>query len=387
MRFYRAWSLAVNSVALCLTLLASPAGATPVDPEDAQGRARRDEEVLARINGLVASGQFDLATEELDSAGAVADRDPRWLNLRGLTLAGQGRHPDAVSAYESGLRRDPGLAALHRNLAISLVELSARGRALSEFRQAVELDPSDAEGWLGLVSLQTALGRVEDARISLERLSLLQPEAERTWRARATLAARIGDPALALQSWTWLEAHHPRAETARRLGDLLQVDEPARALEHYVDCFARDPGAVDCREQASLLAIEAGQPGRAVEFSASALDSLSEAGFLNLLLAAQALPDAERIEGWVRRRPPESPAGWGVVALARRDAGRAAAALEAVRTGLDLAETADLYNLLGVLRAEAGQIELAREAWSRALEIDPGHVPARDNLAEHSRAP
>ena len=39
---------------------------------------------------------------------------------------------------------------------------------------------------------------------------------------------------------------------------LLLVDDPAGALEHYLACFARDPAAVDCREQATALALAAG---------------------------------------------------------------------------------------------------------------------------------
>lgn len=385
-RFYRCWGPTVNSVALVLLLLAAGVPAARADREEETERARRDEARLARIVELVAAGEYAAAQAELDAAGDVAERDPRWLNLRGLSLAGQGRDARAVQAYEAGLRRDPTLSALHRNLAISLVRLSARGRALTEFRQATELDPADAEAWLGLAELQMALGRLDGARESLDRLQELRGDDPRSWRARARLAALTGDEEMALAAWTWLEGHHPDAETARRLG-ALGAAGPDSALARYRDCIERDREAVDCREQATRLALEAGDPQLAVQLSAPALEALSEAGYLNLLIAAQENKAVAEIEGWVERRRPASAPAWGVVALVRRADGRGEGALAAVRSGLELAETADLYNLLGVLRVEAGDAEAARAAWRKALEIDPGFGPARQNLAEHPGSP
>ena len=75
------------------------------------------------------------------------------------------------------------------------------------------------------------------------------------------------------------------------------------------------------------------------------------------------------------------------MALIRRGQDRPEAALEAVQAGLGVAETADLYNLLGVLRVEEGDVGGAREAWVEALELDPGHELARSNLEEHPEAP
>ncbi|RKZ07799.1 hypothetical protein DRQ53_00975 [bacterium] len=382
---YRSSFLAVNPVATVLVLLLLLASAAMGQSTDGLDRARNDEARLAQVVEMVESGRLTEAAAALDEAGEVADSDPRWLNLRGLVAAGSGLHGEAVAFYEAGLRSDPTLAGLHRNLAISLVEMRVRGRAVSEFRQATELDSSDLEAWLGLCTLQTSLRRYEGAQTSLQRLIQLAPEDLRTGRARAALADADGQVPEQLAAWRWLEDRAPAADTARRLGELLS--DPAERLASFRDCFGRDPAAVDCREQATSLAFVLGQPEEAVLYSEPALGQLSEAGYLNLLGAAAASSGIEKIEAWIEARRPESAAGWGLVASVRREQDRPQAALEAVQTGLGLAETADLYNLLGVLRVEAGDRPAARAAWQKALEIDPGHGPARANLEQHPATP
>jgi Flp pilus assembly protein TadD len=382
--FYRARARAVNSAAAALLLWGSVAGAVSGDVDRDLERARQDESRLALIVDLVASGEFEAAVRELDAAGPVAQADPRWLNLRGLALAGLGRPADAVRAFEAGLRRDPTSAALHRNLAISLVELGARGRALSEFTQAVEIDASDAEAWVGLATLQTRLRRFEDARASVARLQDLRPADPRAWTALAELADAVGDSQSSRRAWAWLDEHSPDARTARRLAELESSDDPEAAIAHSVDCFERDASAIDCREMASRLALDSSRPARAIGFSEPALESLTESGYANLLWAAERSGHGDTIEEWVERRSPGSAPAWGIVALARRAAGDADGAALAVEAGLEFAETADLYNLLGVLRWEAGDRAAARDAWERALEVDPDHGPARENLRERS---
>jgi tetratricopeptide (TPR) repeat protein len=382
--FYRGRARWVKSVAWALALLVitiGPVGALGAEELD---RARKDEGRLAAIIALVDEGRFAEAEEALAASGEVARLDARWLNLHGLAVAGQGRHAEAIGYYEAGLRKDPSLAALHRNLAISLVEAGGRGRALTEFQQATELDPRDAEAWLGLCTLQIRLRRGEDARASWRQLYRLAPSDPRTWRAAAEFAELTGDRETALEAWGWLEENEPDAESARRLALVGPAEE---ALARYRDCIERDPGAVDCRERATQLAMEAGETADAVGYSEPALMDLTEAGYLNLLLAGLNSSAIREVPGWVDRRPPATAEAWGVVALVHRDQGRPEPALEAVRTGLEVAETADLYNLLGVLRVEAGDVAGARRAWLRALELDADHEVARSNLEEHPERP
>ena len=386
-RVYRPSGGAVNSVWILALLLTMVATGVSGSSGDAFDRARSDEARLAVIVALIENGEFAEAEIALGQSGPVAEDDARWLNLLGLAVAGQGRPREAVTHYEAGLRLAPHLAALHRNLGITLVELGMRGRAMSEFKQATELDAGDLEAWLGLCNLQIRLRRYDGARYSLERFDDLAPDDARGWWARAEIADSVGEADEARRAWEWLELHDPSSETARHLGDLLRPLEPGFALDHYRRCFARDSTAVDCREQASRIALDLGQDRLAVELSAPALLLLSEAAYLNLLIAANNSSDIRNIESWIEIREPESPASWGVLALARRADGRQSDAVGAVESGLALAEDADLYNLLGVLRVETGDRDSARRAWLRALEIDPGHGPAKANLEEHPPAP
>ena len=54
-----------------------------------------------------------------------------------------GRPGEALDHLEDAVRKGPDRPEYHRNLGAALLELGRRGRALSEYRQAVEMAPRD----------------------------------------------------------------------------------------------------------------------------------------------------------------------------------------------------------------------------------------------------
>jgi tetratricopeptide (TPR) repeat protein len=188
-------------------------------------------------------------------------------------------------------------------------------------------------------------------------------------------------------AWSQLEELDPSPDSARRLGELSVSEDPAAALGHYLDCLDRDPGALDCREAASGLALRLDRPAQVLELGLPVVEDLSPPAYLNLLLAARNRSPDLRLEEIVALRAPASAEAWGVVALARRDTGRLEGARNAVQRGLEVAETPELYNLLGVIRLERGDRRGARSAWERALALDPDYAPARQNLDQTPESP
>ena len=378
---YRVGWATVKSAALgaCLVVLAGATGSG--DLEERVDRARWFEARLEAWQDEVEAGRAaDVEAEILALAGRF-DREPRLHTVLGLALAALGRPREAVASFETGIRLDPRRPELHYNLARVLVDLGMGGRALSEFEQAIALDPGRVEAYLGMGRGLLALGRWAPAREALDRAHELAPDDPDVLRALAELEDRSGHAEAARRWWSRLDARRPSADSARRLGELLRSTDPHRALEHFDACAERDRSALDCVEAAATLLLEMGRAEEARVRLGPHLDGLSEGALANLLLALQTLGERARLEEVLDRRSPHSATAWGVVALARRDAGDTAGALEAVRDALEIDDRrADLHSLHGVLLAESGEREAARRAWRRALEIDPDHPEARANL-------
>jgi Tfp pilus assembly protein PilF len=248
---------------------------------------------------------------------------------------------------------------------------------MSEFQQALELDAADDDARLGLAHSQIRTRRYAAARQTLDRAAT--SDDPRYLHARAELAHASADTAEALVVWTRLEAVAPSAESARRLAKLL----PSRREEWLRRCVERDVLAGDCRAALAQELLQAGE----VEASADLLRPLAQAPTMapaalhNLLLALSALGAADEIDAVCATHTPTQAESWGVVALARRQAGRDAAAREAVRRARELApEQLDLANLEAVLLAEAGQHAAAKRIWRWILERDATHAEARRNL-------
>jgi len=68
--------------------------------------------------------------------------------------------------------------------------------------------------------------------------------------------------------------------------------------------------------------------------------------------------------------------------IAGREGDAAFHAREALRIRPDFAEA---YNCLGIIDAQAGRLDSAREDWERALQLKPGNRTAIDNLRRLDR--
>lgn len=104
---------------------------------------------LARIDSLMAAGAVQLALDEARQLQAEHEDDPYhgWQieSRLGVALLRSGDPLGAIPLLENAIRMAPAQAENHRNLGAALVQLGRRGRALSEYTQAVELAPLDFE--------------------------------------------------------------------------------------------------------------------------------------------------------------------------------------------------------------------------------------------------
>jgi len=114
-------------------------------------------------------GEIDAALEEADRALAV---NPRFRPARAVKAAAYALRDDR-SAYEAELARaselDPTLDGFHTTIAELAVRRARYREAVDQAQRAVALDSTAWEAWSLLGMNQLRVGRVEEARRSLER--------------------------------------------------------------------------------------------------------------------------------------------------------------------------------------------------------------------------
>jgi Flp pilus assembly protein TadD len=121
-----------------------PARARPRDPDPPEIRL-----ALARIDSLLEVGALPAALVQARALhGEHADNPILGWQVEsrlGVALLRSGDPAGALPSLENAIRKAPGQSQNHRNLGAALVALGRGGRALSEYAQAVELDPLDFE--------------------------------------------------------------------------------------------------------------------------------------------------------------------------------------------------------------------------------------------------
>ena len=142
-------------------------------------------------------------------AGSAAD----WKNL-GNSLILQGRHQEAIAAWQQSLVLNPHDALVHANLGTALQELGWFDEAITEHQRALQLRPDLAAVYNNLGSVLHDLSRVDEAISSFHRSLSLQ----------SNFAPAYSNLALALQ-------------------DEMRLDEAIAAHEHSIQLDGDSPMA------------------------------------------------------------------------------------------------------------------------------------------------
>ena len=287
----------------------------------------------------------------------------------------------------------------HRNLGIAFYKAAMLDEALREFRRVAELRPADpsAPFYLGLIALRQA--RWEDAAAAfkqaaggggarpaalhnlgyaLERLGRLD-EAE---GAYGDAASRARDDPRVMLGWSVIALKRGEHQVAQgRLARALELlaGKPAPALWYWAATLA-SAGLDD-----SAGALRAARTGAEAYPANPVLQN-------NLAVLLEVTGDVAGAETAVRAALAEDPSlpqvSKNLADILYRN-GRYDEAREAYERAAKLAPDLgdDLYFKLGNLAYKRRDKSLARESWSRAASLNPGHALARANLEMLDMAP
>jgi tetratricopeptide (TPR) repeat protein len=144
------------------------------------------------------AAQFDLALEWLSRA-IRQDAKPQYLSSLGNLLRRQGRHDEALRAFDKAVQLDPAAPQPWRDLASLLIERKRFDEALLALRELERLAPEDWDAAMKRASVLLQLGRTEEAIACLDQCDRLQPNHAPTLHLRALALHNLErlEPALA----------------------------------------------------------------------------------------------------------------------------------------------------------------------------------------------
>lgn len=162
--------------------------------------ARRDD---ASAVDLLRAGQLELACGNLDASEdylrrslRLSPEQPEAANNLAYVLLRRGEKLDEARALvEESIRRDGRVAAYHDTLARVQLAQGRRDEARKSFEQAVTLDSSCLDAWIGLAVLHHAEGRATDVTATLRKIDELldrsPPPTDPVRRELDTLRAQV----------------------------------------------------------------------------------------------------------------------------------------------------------------------------------------------------
>ena len=166
-------------------------------------------------------------------------------------------HP-AIVAFEEILRDYPDLAVVHALLGLAWQRLDDAGRAVEEFKRAIELAPEDGKNHFYLGELYLARQRPEAARPYLEKAVALNPLLDTAWFRLGDLHLERKDLKAAREAFQVLTFLVPDAVPPRgKLALVLQLEgDWAGAERELMRVVDRDPENLEFTLRLGILFME-----------------------------------------------------------------------------------------------------------------------------------
>lgn len=291
--------------------------------------------------------RFDDALRQAVSLIASSPRDPRLWTAKALALAGKGRSEDS----------------------------------LASFRKALDLRPDFLPALQGAAQTEYSTGNPH-ASVLLERILSLQPGNEPAHAMLGTLDFERKDCANAVTHFQMSRAviaDNPQA--LWQFGQCLLTSGRAdQAVEVFSHLLSRQPDNASVRYNLGLAQFQARNFSQAI----ATLQPLAElprpdADLLNLLAAAyEADRQTEAAVAALRKATeiaPKDVRSYLDLATLCMDHGAYALGIEIVDVGLkNIPDSAALYAMRGILRAQTMQVDEAESDFRRANQLQPGQV-------------
>jgi tetratricopeptide (TPR) repeat protein len=319
---------------------------------------------------------------------AVAQRPEnfRAYNNLGEALIVAGRHAEAETALRHALRLEPQNPDAEFNLGLAYSALHSPALALEHYARSAQQRPRAIPAYLRLVDTLVELNRPSEARLVLEQVLTLKPDAEDVEASLAAVLITLGrfdEAAAHAQRAQGLNPRYAPAENNLGLA-LIRQGQIAQGLVHVRRALELDPSLSDAHFNLGVADVAAGLPADAVRAYREAIRLNPQHAAAHLNLGILLFQTGETTEGLALLEAavrlgslvPEAHANLGI-ALAQ--SGRTAEAVAQYETALQLnPRYAKAHYNLGNALLTLGRYREAEAHFALAVEIDPQFEDARE---------
>jgi len=292
------------------------------------------------------------AEKELDTAIALAPKDPATLSTAGKAKVRMGKMNEGIALFRQVVDLAPDLAAAHLDLALALADSYDLSASLAQVGEAVRLAPQSAVAHFYRGRVLFDLGRTADAQPEFETACKLDPKMAAPRYFLALVDKREGKFFLAASLLEETVRLQPSNVTAwDMLGQCLQQEsETAKALAAWRQAIAVDP-----KYSPALLSL------------ARALRSTDEAESEQLMARYRAVQKERSILDRA-----DTLANNGIEAASAHDWPEAIRQLkEAVGACGECAAQAELHRKLGIINCQAGDLDNGEKELLAAKALKP----------------
>ena len=160
-------------------------------------------------NAYAENGRTEEGQRLLEQAMRLSDQYDFAYTGIGKILIDQGRGDEAIPTLLRGVERFPRSVKLHEYLGIAFGQVGDTERALSHFRQALQLDPDDASLYTNIGVVYSWRGDQRQAAEYFERSISLAPDSEKALFNYASTLFELGDRAKAFDLLRRVTAINP----------------------------------------------------------------------------------------------------------------------------------------------------------------------------------
>jgi len=330
------------------------------------------------------------ATESVESALASEPRNLEVMRFKGDLLRAKGELAAALGWYQRILQLDRNNVQAHADMAAIYLQEGKGPLAREQLEAGRKVQPASLVLLYAQALLELSEGKQKAALEHAQLVLRSAPEHLPSMLLAATAELATGATAQARAHVMHYRQARPKEPYALHLQAMcdLQDGKPQDALALLEPAIAEGPQNVDLLALGGEAAMRAGKQELAARWFAQASSLAPESGSL---LAANGLSllsqgqDARAIDALEQASHKEGAAAARAGALLvmahlrNRNFPQAMAQIQKMEAQGD---NPAVQNLKGGVYMVSGNLAAARKAFSHALELDPGHLPALDNLAE-----
>lgn len=343
-------------------------------------------------------GQARLALRRSDAGGAydIVERalaanphDVDALRFKGDLLRSRGKPDVALAAYQAILAHDPNNVQAHADIAATQLQLGKPDLARQQLAAARKLQPGSLVVLYTQALLDFAEGKHKAALEQVQLVLRAAPGHMPSYLLAATIELATGTVGQARAHIQHYRQTLPNEAYALRLQAQcdLRDGKPQDALDLLEPALAAGSQDVDLLALAGEAAMRLGKHEKAGRWFGQASSLAPESSLLNaasgvsLLNQGQHGRAVEALELAARKDGAASRAG-ALLVMTHLRSRNFAQAMAQIRGMEAQGDNPAVQNLKGGVLLVSGDLAGARQAFSRALAVDPGHAPALDNLVE-----